>query len=332
MLLLSTEGALALSLALVLAASASASELASLSESFRPEPQETTRLMVEYTTEDAHHMIKQYIHEKRSEGLVGFSESNYINMPFPYGISILSVPNDPDTIDSEISILNAMHGIKLVEEDSEMLILSSKDQQKLRGGKGKGTVDHIRQINGALKTTADQLVLDAHPDQFQGRRLSEEVPYGITMVNAPFLFDKEPTGDTAPDPVKICVVDTGYDVTHEDLPELGYDHGFDGYGQMFYFDGHGHGTHCAGIIGAIGNNNQGVTSVNPDPSKFQFIIGKGISDSGVGTTSNVMEAVSFCVGKGAKVISMSFGGKSWSQASEDLFQEYYDQGGKHYTQ
>ena len=93
-------------------------------------------------------------------------------------------------------------------------------------------------------------------------------------------------------------------------------------------DGHGHGTHCAGTIGAIGDNEIGVTSVNPDPSKFQFIIGKGLSDSGSGTSATVMSAVEQCVTKGAKVISMSLGGSPFSEITNSLYKDYYDDGGK----
>ena len=51
------------------------------------------------------------------------------------------------------------------------------------------------------------------------------------------------------------------------------------------------GTHCAGTIGAIGGNGEGVDSVNPDPdpSKFGFFIGKGLTDSGSGSNSGVLQ-------------------------------------------
>eukprot|EP00957_Ditylum_brightwellii_P100936 7693134-Ditylum_brightwellii.AAC.1 len=91
------------------------------------------------------------------------------------------------------------------------------------------------------------------------RRLEEEIPYGITMI--------EPI-DQGIHSVKICVVDTGYYNNHEDLPILDVDNdGFSPYGEgeLWNVDGHGHGTHCAGTIGAIGKNGKGVTSVNPDP-------------------------------------------------------------------
>ena len=61
--------------------------------------------------------------------------------------------------------------------------------------------------------------------------------------------------------IKICVVDTGYDLGHDDLPTenvTGWDPSSDedpGFG-VWYVDGEdGHGTHVAGTIGAIGGNN-----------------------------------------------------------------------------
>jgi hypothetical protein len=86
------------------------------------------------------------------------------------------------------------------------------------------------------------------------------------------------------------------------------------------------GTHCAGTIGAIGGNNEGVDSVNPDPEKIDFFIGKGLTDSGSGSTSGVLAAVNACVDSGANVISMSLGGGGFSQASFDTYNDAYDAG------
>lgn len=42
---------------------------------------------------------------------------------------------------------------------------------------------------------------------------SEDFPYGIKMIQAPYLWDKKPK-----EKMTICVVDTGYGHGHEDLP------------------------------------------------------------------------------------------------------------------
>ena len=54
--------------------------------------------------------------------------------------------------------------------------------------------------------------------------------------------------------------------------------------------------------------------------KFSFFIGKGLSDSGSGSTSGVMAAVQACVDNGSNVISMSLGGGAFS---DSVNQQYY---------
>ena len=84
-------------------------------------------------------------------------------------------------------------------------------------------------------------------------------------------------------------------------------------------DDNGHGTHCAGIIGAEGDNDQGIAGINWKvrimPLKF---LGKG----GFGTTKDAIEAINYAVdrkrnGVNVRVISASWGSTSYSKALED---------------
>ena len=133
--------------------------------------------------------------------------------------------------------------------------------------------------------------------------------------------------------VTICVIDTGYELGHPDLPAnpeynvTGWDPTTGTYASgLWYVDGHGHGTHCAGTIGAIGNNDVGVIGVNPDPTRFRFHIGKGLSDGGSGLSSDVLLAVDDCIANGARVISMSLGSSSYSATADATYQEAYEAG------
>uniref|UniRef100_A0A7S4S990 subtilisin n=2 Tax=Ditylum brightwellii TaxID=49249 RepID=A0A7S4S990_9STRA len=160
------------------------------------------------------------------------------------------------------------------------------------------------------------------PTGERGRRLEEETPYGIDMVNP------EPRLEQGIHPIKVCVIDTGYDNNHTDLPDLDANDGFSPYdGQTWDHDGHGHGTHCAGTIGAIGGNAQGVTSLNPDPTKFKFFISKGLRDTGSGTGSGLLSAVESCIENEANIISMSLGGGGFSDIMNTLFNTYYEDQG-----
>ena len=69
---------------------------------------------------------------------------------------------------------------------------------------------------------------------------------------------------------------------------------------VWFNDGNGHGTHCSGTIGAVGNNSVGVVGIRERPSINIFHAGKGLADDGSGLSSNVMAAVQGCVENGAK--------------------------------
>ena len=64
--------------------------------------------------------------------------------------------------------------------------------------------------------------------------------------------------------------------------------------------------------------------VNPNPSRFSFHIGKGLSDSGSGSSTDVLAAVSDCVDNGAHVISMSLGGGGYSTTEDKVYDDVYD--------
>ncbi len=104
--------------------------------------------------------------------------------------------------------------------------------------------------------------------------------------------------------IKVAVLDTGIDMDHPDLADAIADHkDFTGDGIE---DANGHGTHCAGIIGARLN---GVGFVGVAP-KCKLLIGKVLNNSGSGSYEWISSGIDWAVQKGAHVISMSLGGPS----------------------
>ncbi|MCT6699683.1 S8 family peptidase [Rheinheimera sp. 4Y26] len=150
--------------------------------------------------------------------------------------------------------------------------------------------------------------------------LAESVPYGITMVQAPQVSDAMTSN------IKACVIDTGYNYGHPDLPGSGVTgYAFSGHGS-WSTDGNGHGTHVAGTIAAIGGNNIGVVGVNRS-AKLGLHIVKIFNDSGKWTTaSNLIQAIQSCKNAGASVVNMSLGGSSSSTTESNAMTNFYNGG------
>jgi subtilisin family serine protease len=170
-------------------------------------------------------------------------------------------------------------------------------------------------------------------------------------IDAPEAWDiQHDAGD-----VLVAVIDTGVRATHQDLaaniwinpgesgPDaLGLDKRFNGrdddgngyvddvnginaiLGMGWPLDDHGHGTHVAGTIGAVGNNGVGVVGV---AWRVQLMACKFLDAFADGSISDAVECISYARNKGAKIINASWG---WygltSLALRDAIQSVRDAG------
>ncbi len=150
------------------------------------------------------------------------------------------------------------------------------------------------------------------------------------------------------DKVVVAVLDSGVDYEHVDLrsnmwmrpdelpaysdDELGTfndEFGYNGTDSLSDpMDDNGHGTHCSGIIGAEGNNGEGIAGINWHvsimPLKF---LGRG----GFGTTADAIKAINYAIdrkkhGVNIRVINASWGSTQNSKALKDAIAAAGDAG------
>jgi subtilisin family serine protease len=157
--------------------------------------------------------------------------------------------------------------------------------------------------------------------------------------------------------IKVGVIDTGIDYKHPDLKkniwvnekELKGDPGIDdddngftddiygwnfsatGHDHMYYgvpghpdpMDGNSHGTHVAGTIGAVANNNIGIAGINQYVSLVAI---KFLSDAGSGSTKGAYRSILYAIELGVDVINASWGGGAPSRLVKSAIKKAGDAG------
>ena len=164
-------------------------------------------------------------------------------------------------------------------------------------------------------------------------------------VRAPEAWKRQSGSPT----ITVAVIDGGIDLKHPDLINNIWlnqkeipDNGIDDDNNGFVDDNNGwnfvdnnssvipseHGTHVAGIIGAEGNNNIGVTGVTWDVNIMSLDIFGGNTKY---DKDDFFDAIYYAVDNGADIINMSIGYTvpfasldQFKQISPDLYQEHID--------
>lgn len=156
-------------------------------------------------------------------------------------------------------------------------------------------------------------------------------------IDAPEAWTKTVGSRTGP---IIAVLDTGIDLNHPDLkanlwvntreiPNNGKDddrngvvddvHGYNAYrktGDPTDLDGHG--THCAGTIGAVGDNDEGIVGVNWQARIMPIKIFND-KEKPTAPRSAILRGISYATRNGARITSNSWGGGRKSRSVSKAF-------------
>lgn len=128
--------------------------------------------------------------------------------------------------------------------------------------------------------------------------LAQTMDWGLTFAGVPEAW-KRGRGQG----VTVAVLDTGIDETHPDLD--GQIAGTQDFTRSPFGsrDKQGHGTHCAGIV-AGSDNQTGIVGVAP---QAKLLAVKVLGDDGSGDGHSVAAGITYAVGRGADILSLSLG-------------------------
>ncbi len=144
------------------------------------------------------------------------------------------------------------------------------------------------------------------------------LPWGIDRIDAEKVW---PLGNTATG-TDVAIIDTGISLSHPDLKlnikggvsEVAYTSSFN--------DDNGHGSHVAGIVGALNNT---VGAVGAAPAVNLYAI-KVLGKNGSGFLSDIIDGIDWARMNGMKVINMSLGCNCPSQVLRDAVVRAYNAG------
>ena len=206
-----------------------------------------------------------------------------------------------------------MHGIRVLFSDDSSGIMTVGS-----AGMDDRLVKSLTEIPGVLSISSEVKVHSLFTPNDPSIAFHQ---WGLTTVNAFEAWDiTRGTHD-----VVVGVLDTGIDWNHPDIAANmwndsegyhGYNfiagnripmddntNGYDDLGRYIANTYTYHGTHVAGVIGAVANNNIGIAGM----AQALLMAVKVMNDSGEGTDATVASGIRWAVDHGADVVTMSLG-------------------------
>lgn len=196
--------------------------------------------------------------------------------------------------ESEKEALVARFGEKVKDlkfANGKVALLSKKSEEKLKKESGILRIEDDAEAN----ILARKIEVDAKRAATQP---AESLPWGIDRIDAERVW-----GDSTGASIKVAVIDTGISLSHPDLASRVRG----GYNAISSTksanDDNGHGTHVAGIIGAI-DNSIGVIGAAPNVDLYAV---KVLNRNGSGYVSDIIEGIDWAIQNGMQIINMSLG-------------------------
>ena len=228
--------------------------------------------------------------------------------------------------DGKVSVIIGFTGAPARGAQRQSSLAQQKSLVEIFGGDvGKGFTI-INAVTARLPLKAVEALSKRHevsylePD-YKVTLFTQETPWGIDRIFGPEKYTFPTWDHSRGEGIAVAVLDTGIDEKCVDLPALlGGVNTIDS--THWGSDGHGHGTHVAGIIAAV-DNDMGVVGAAPDAGLYAV---KVMDDDGRGTYSSVIAGIEWALNQNIPVMNMSVGGDSHSKALKDAVNAAYAEG------
>ncbi len=248
------------------------------------------------------------------------------------------MPLTGEVVESRAKALRSVSGNTIEDSDMSQLYRLTFDAAKTNVHEAVEKLAALDEVEYAepnyVVYTLSSDEIAAADDPLKGEQ------WGHGQLKLDFLQKQKPITDKRP---VIAILDTGIDIEHPDLKDNiwtneaelngaeGEDddangfaddlHGWDFVNQTARLgDWNGHGTHCAGIAAAVGNNKIGITGANPDALIMPVTV---MQSDGTGDVATIIKGIDYAAANGADVISMSIGGYGYSIAEEQALAKAY---------
>lgn len=259
---------------------------------------------------------EQFTNASVSRKASNFSDSRLKSVSSVKNTFVLELINEQDNVLELVETLKSNPLVDYAEPDYIFSIGDFKEESKVYKGK---------ELASFLSTSANDPLFTQQNNIVQ------------TKLNE--VWDTT-TGDGSQ---IIAILDTGIDYTHPDLAtniwinqqELNGIPGFDDDGNGYIDDIYGwdfinnddkplddnkHGTHVAGIAGAVGNNNIGIAG---GAWNIKLMPVKVFQSNGTGNASTIALGIAYAATNGANVINMSFGSAAESLTMKAALENAY---------
>jgi subtilisin family serine protease len=248
------------------------------------------------------------------------------------------------TKDEPEEVLSLKNVVKLELEDKQANILELVEKLKDNPNIEYIEPNYIYSIND-FEIASDIIYdKDLSPVSTTSTTVPDDPLYSqqtnITQTNIDDVWNEYTTGDGSQ---IVAILDTGVDYTHPDLEaniwineaELNGVEGYDDDGNGYVDDIRGwdfinndnaplddnmHGTHVAGIVGAVGGNGIGVAGAAWNVKLMPI---KVFQSNGAGNSSTIAEGVNYATANGATIQNMSFGSYAESSTLKSALENAY---------